>query len=194
MLLLLKAVEEEKPFEEGEKKKKKPSSESSILEFIVDSIESFMQIDQITTVIAYLNLLFKLDASAGSKWRLQISNFLSSLLDQLLNYDASSLTPSSTASLLRTHSFLHALTFAADSSIFNGVWIEFKSESLYDGAGILRSNPDFKLGLTRIFYCDSCSQNPLTYFISLIEPETRKIVNLKARITVFFYYTTVYLY
>lgn len=142
-----------------------------------------MQLDQITTVLAYLNLLFRLDASV--KWRTYVATFITRILANLFSMFSSSLEKndedkeSINRQLLRSHMFLHALTFAADTSILNGVWIEYKSESLYDGAGILRSNSDFKLGLTRIFYCDSYSQYPLTYFISLVDPETRKNVNLK---------------
>lgn len=157
-----------------------------MLEFILDSIDTFMQLDQITTVLAYLNLLFRLDASA--KWRTHIAAFLTRILANLLverNNDDDD-KESSSRLLLRSQMFLHALTFASDTSILNGVWIEYKSESLYDGAGILRSNSDFKLGLTRIFYCDSYSQYPLTYFISLVDPETRKNVNLKVVISSIF--------
>lgn len=158
-----------------------------------------MQIDQFTSVLAYMNLLFRLDASP--KWQPHVAAFISRILANLTSSttttsgdsnDQEKSVVTTTKRALQSHTFLHALAYVTDTSILNGVWIEYKSGSLYDGAGILRSRADFKLGLTRIFYCDSYSQNPLTYFISLIDPETRKNVHLKVIIISdsYFYTTT----
>lgn len=143
-----------------------------------------MQIDQFTSVLAYMNLLFRLDASP--KWQPHVADFISRILNNL----SSTTSDVTTKRMLQSHTFLHALAYVTDTSILNGVWIEYKSGSLYDGAGILRSRADFKLGLTRIFYCDSYSQNPLTYFIALIDPETRKNVHLK----VIIFYKPLFIY
>lgn len=133
-----------------------------------------MQIDQLSIVSAYFSLLFKLNDSP--KWKPQVTTFLTRLFVHITD---SYQTPT-TAAAQKYHTFVHALSFI-DSCIQGGVWLEYKNESLYDGAGILRSSLDFKQGLARIYYCDSFSQYPITYFICLVDPETRKLVNLKSQ-------------
>ena len=58
----------------------------------------------------------------------------------------------------------------------SGFWIENKNESRYDGAGILKSNQDFKLAVTKLIYPD---QYPNQFYISVLDPDSRKLTVLK---------------
>jgi hypothetical protein len=147
------------------------SSDEFMLELILNWINQFMQFNQLSVSASYFNLINELNEN--STWKPRVSQFLNHIFTKVLeSFDANSCLVDT-----KLINFFYAINFTP-ISIFSGFWIEYKNESRYDGAGILKSNQDFKLAVTKLIYPD---QYPNQFYISVLDPDSRKLTVLKSQ-------------
>lgn len=121
----------------------------------------------------FIHVIYKLSSikDENNAWRSSVSNFISYMFDILIslleNKDKS--VPVEFKSRI-VHFFI--MLSSSSMALSSGQWADYKNRSRYDGAGILRSILDLRVGLLRYYYNESMLG---TYYVSLYEPETRKI-------------------
>ena len=119
------------------------------------------------------NIIFKLSHSEpSSSWSTSIASFVSYLLDVLVRlYDKKGYSGDLLTLKSKLVNFFVTLN-SVSLAMHCGQWADYRSKSRYDGAGILRSTSDLKVGVIKQFYSEA-SYN--TFYICLHDPQTRKL-------------------
>ena len=145
------------------------SKREYLLELVFCWIYEYMITGFDRLACSYLDLMFGLNQM--EQWKPHVQNFLENCLntisESLDNYNS------------KIHSRFYFLIYAVicfQMDISSGQWVDYKSNSQYDGAGILRSTEDFKIGLANNFYSESFGSDS---FLSIKDPESRRTVSLK---------------
>ncbi|CAF0766591.1 unnamed protein product [Brachionus calyciflorus] len=146
-----------------------PTKREFMLELLFCWIYENMNNDFQKWASCYLSLLFSLNQK--DLWRPRVENFLCNIFDNI----SESLDNYKVKIHSKFYFFMYSIV-CFQMVITSGQWIDYKNKSLYDGAGILRSKNDFKIGLINNIYSETYN---LGYFVSLNEPESRRSVFLK---------------
>lgn len=139
------------------------------LELIFCWIYEYMTTGFDKLACSYLDLMFGLNQI--EQWKPNVKNFLSNILEKI-SESLDEYKP-------KIHSKFYFLIYAVicfQMDISSGQWVDYKSNSQYDGAGILRSTDDFKIGLANNFYSESFGSDS---FLSIKDPESRRTISLK---------------
>jgi hypothetical protein len=141
------------------------------LELMLNWIDEFIQLNQLGIAASYFGIITELNQN--QKWKTKVENFL----EQILMNISESVSSNSCSAQLKLINFFYAINYAPNS-ILSGFWIEYKNESRYDGAGILKSNLDYKLAMAKLISPD---QYPNQFYISVLDPDSRKTSYLKSQ-------------
>lgn len=145
------------------------SSGEHTLELLLNWIHHFMQFNQLGVAASYFSLVHEL--SENDAWKPRVAHFLGHMFGQMLS------APSLETLDAKLVDFFYAVNFTP-ISILSGFWVEYKSESRYDGAGILKSGQDFRLAVTKLIYPD---QFPNQFYMAVLDPDSRKLTVLKGQ-------------
>jgi hypothetical protein len=143
------------------------------LELLLNWIDQYLIENQNQLSENFVNVIFKLSSKSETKWPRCISNFVSYLLDVLLKLHEGPIGGNKPLVELKSKlvNFFTCLN-SSKLALHCGQWMDYKNKSRYDGAGILRSVSDLKVGLMKQYYSESSFN---TFYICLLDPETRKV-------------------